>query len=129
MVSFICWWAICFISRLQRFRLFYSSVIFFYEKSFTYHRLPSRNGFSSFQLIEASICMWELFFFTYFTEIEWRVGKWKPVKGWLFTFMEMRLVHFIYNGNLKLDMILRKQLCSIFFFGFPTRMKTRWSLN
>lgn len=34
------------------------SALIFYEKWFTYHQVPSRNCFSSFQLTEASVCIW-----------------------------------------------------------------------
>lgn len=129
MVSFICWWAICFYLTTAVFSTFLFICHLFLREIV---HLSSTSILEWFQLVSTYRSLHlhvRTIFFTYFTEIEWRVGKWKPVKGRLFTFTEMYLVHFIYNGNLKLDMILRKQLCSIFFFGFPTRMKTRWSLN
>ena len=39
--------------------------------------------------------------------------------------VEMHLVHFIYNSNLKLDTILRKQLCSILFLRVSDKDENR----
>lgn len=130
MVSFICWWAICFDLTTAVFSTFLFICHLFLREIV---HLSSTSILEWFQLVSTyrslHLHVRTIFFFTYFTEIEWRVGKWKPVKGWLFTFMEMHLVHFIYNDNLKLDPILRKQLCSIFFSGFRQGWKQddRWT--